>query len=121
MNKYWFILLLVLPYCSPKKESVENTSIDSNKVVQVPLTSKDSIRFNFEGIWAENETDDAFFIIERDSIFSIDREGFYYYVNDNEMIIDYKDFIGRHTIVKVSPDSLILINEDSSITKLYRR
>jgi hypothetical protein len=82
---------------------------------------KDTIP-SYDGIWAESEEENATFIIKGDSIQNVEHgDRMYFHVVSDTMIIDYGDFYGKHIILKLTQDSLVLRNEDKSITRLYKR
>ncbi len=77
-----------------------------------------------DGVWAEREAANALFIVRGDSILNIeDRANSFHYTFDGDTLkIDYKENgIGMHFILRADNDSLILRNQDSSVTKLYNR
>lgn len=82
---------------------------------------QDSIS-KYNGIWAENESDNALFIIKGDSIQNVEHgDRMAFKIVGDTMVIDYEDFIGKYIILKITADSLVLKNEDSSVTRLYKR
>jgi hypothetical protein len=76
----------------------------------------------YDGVWAEDEDANALFTIKGDSIVNFEHgDRMRFKIIGDSMIIDYGDFVGRHLILKHTHDSLILKNEDNSVTKLYKR
>lgn len=107
---YRLFVLLVLISCNPSKK--DNMEQDSKQIL-------DS---DYNGVWAENMTDNSWFTIKGDTIVNFDHDDrMYFSISGDTMLIDYGDFVGRHLILKKSKDSLILKNEDGSINKLYKR
>lgn len=100
------ILLIVLCGCS------------NNKNIQ----SEEQSSHIYDGIWAESADANALFTIKGDTIINFEHgDRMPFKVKGDSMLINYGDFIGKHLIMKHTEDSLILKNEDKSITKLYKR
>jgi hypothetical protein len=103
-NSFFIVSLLIC--CSPKVDS----SVDSTE------------QLTYDGSWAENEEDNALFIIKGDSIQNVEHgDKMFFQVRNDTRIIDYVDFKGKYFVVKVTRDSLILQNPDKSITRVYKR
>lgn len=103
---YW-VLLAFLCGCSYSQKNVK---------------SDEQLNLSYDGVWAENEEANASFTIKGDTIIDFEHgDRMYFKVLGDTMIIDYDDFVGRHLILKHTSDSLILRNEDGSITRLYKR
>jgi hypothetical protein len=82
---------------------------------------QDSIS-KYSGVWAENESDNALFNIKGDSIENVEHgDRMVFKIVGDTMVIDYEEFIGKYIILKITADSLVLENEDSSVTRLYKR
>ena len=37
------------------------------------------------------------------------------------MVVNYENILGKYIVLKISEDSLVIKNEDDSITRLYKR
>ena len=107
IRSYWFLLLAFLCGCSYSKTNVK---------------SGEQLKLSYDGVWAENEEANASFTIKGDTIIDFEHgDRMYFKVVGDTIIINYDDFVGRHLILKHTSDSLILQNEDSSVTRLYKR
>lgn len=113
MNKYTVFLFLT---CN------SNNKVDDKKqITEINYVKKDTI-LSFDGIWAENEEDNAWFIIKGDSIQNVEHDNkMCFKISGDTLVIYYVDFIGTSIILKHTKDSLIFRNEDNSISKLYNR
>lgn len=101
----WFILVVLMSYCAKNRDAALR-----EKVIK------------YDGVWAESQEENALFTIKGDTIVNFDHgDRMYYKVTGDTLVIDYGDFLGRHVVLKHTNDSLILRNEDGSITRLYRR
>lgn len=98
------------------------TGCSYNKVSNSGDSLKADTTLTYDGIWAENEEDNALFIIKGDSVQNVEHgDEMYFEVVEDTMTIDYGDFKGKYFVLKFTKDSLILRNPDKSVTRLYRR
>jgi hypothetical protein len=77
----------------------------------------------YEGIWAENINENAFFIIKKGRLYNIDdmKTSFPFIMRKDTMVVNYENILGKYIVLKISEDSLVIKNEDDSITRLYKR
>jgi hypothetical protein len=106
----WFLLFVLLCGCSYVKNDVKSDD-------QLQNTGA-----SFDGVWAEDTEANALFTIKGDTVVNFEHgDRMYFKVVGDTMLIDYGDSIGKHLILKHTQDSLVLQNEDKSITRLYKR
>ena len=75
-----------------------------------------------EGIWAENEEENALFLIEKDSIFYFDSDERVYYEYKNDSLqIYYDGYTAKNLVNKLNQDSLVFTTESGYVNRLYRR
>ena len=77
----------------------------------------------YEGIWAEDINENAFFIIKKGRVYNIDdmKTSFVFKIIKDTIVVNYEGFLGKYVVLKISDDSLVIKNEDYSITRLYKR
>ena len=77
---------------------------------------------SIEGIWAENEFENAWFSIEKDSIYNVEHfEYSKYEFRNDSLIVFYDGFKSGELVLKLSMDSLWLLSQPGDTIKLYRR
>lgn len=109
MKLNWFLLLVFLCGCSYVKDDAKSDQLQDALV-------------SFDGVWAEDTAANALFTIKGDTVINFEHgDRMFYKVVGDTMVIDYGDFMGKHLILKHTSDSLVLRNENKSITKLYKR
>lgn len=110
MKLNWLLMLAFLCGCSHVKNDAKSDD-------QLP----DAL-VSFDGVWAEDTTANALFTIKGDTVVNFEHgDRMFFKVVGDTIVIDYGDFIGKHLILKHTQDSLVLQNEDKSITRLYKR
>lgn len=98
--------------CSEVKKDNQDFSIKS---------SKDTL-LNFDGIWAENDSDNALFVIRGDTLRNVEHERkVAFKIIGDTMIPSYYDIHAKSIILKHTKDSLVLKHEDNYIERLYNR
>jgi len=118
--RYILIILIILlnqpGYCHTIKKESHSIRQQQNK--------KARNAFLYDGIWAVNKNDNAFFIIKGNTVISIDdrKHPFPFQIRHNIMIVNYgSGSLGKYVILKITKDSLVIKNIDRSITRLYKR
>jgi len=107
---HFWVVAVPFVGCSQKVPKSQNPSQKSHGEI------------SFDGVWARNIDENALFIIKGDTIVNFEHgDRMRFKVVVDTMIIDYGGFLGKYLILKHSTDSLILRNEDNSITPLFRR
>lgn len=101
-------------YCQQSRTKNDNSEPPQISIKNMSL---------YEGVWAENPNDNAFFIIKKSRVYNIDdmKHSFPFKIEKDTMVVDYNEFLGKYVILKISSDSLIIKNEDATITRLYKR
>ena len=119
------LILITLTFISCKEESSNNTSInqeviDKGKTQTLVIENK-----LLNGVWAENEEDNAVFEINKDTLRYIEFYGTPYklIIKNNRFIVkDSSGFVFPESeIVKLTTDSLLLKSSHGSISKFYKR
>ena len=96
-----------------------NEKKHSNDEENAPNNNRDKL---IEGIWAENEGENALFLIEKDSIFYFDSDERVYYVYKNDSLqIYYDGYTAKNLVNKLNQDSLVFTTEIGYVNRLYRR
>lgn len=118
INRILFLIVVFLFQCaqnSDRNMGVEKRGDDF-------IDKKYSI-YNLEGIWAENEEDNALFEIRHDSLYNFEYfdQGFSYTLNDSVWIIHYEGFETQNIILKLNMDSLIYTTETGDTIRLHKR
>ena len=106
--------------CNPEKAIENSTEVHK----QVSITKTVNRKELLNGIWAENEEENANFWIKDDSIYYVDFQDdlSYCHLNEDTLILDNNGFLVKWIIHKLTSDSLIMTNNliDDTI-KLYKR
>lgn len=107
IKHYFFVLVLMIVSSCDKKGGTVNYQ---------------GKNLSYDGIWAESEEENALFKIKGDTVINVEHGDKMPFkaVNDT-LIIDYDGVLGKYLILRHTADSLILENEDKSITRLYNR
>ena len=104
----------------------------TNPVSMVPKTDDKGIIKNkpvqptislLQGIWAENEEENAIFFIKGESLYYVEDQGTAVPIQlrNDTLIIYYDGLTTYDKILKLGSDSLILSNEFDEIIRLYKR
>jgi len=116
---YTFLLLFFLA-CSPEKK-IKKAHIRNHNQKSIKNINRNLLN----GIWAENQEDNAIFAIQGDSLYFTEdiKHPCFIEIKLDTLITHLKDgYIVKDRIVKLSKDSLILYNYNfKELTKLYNR
>lgn len=120
MKRFFLYILSLFIACSPKKE-VSKLKINQTKHQQQNKIDKKLLN----GVWAENEDENALFAIRGDSLFYVEdlENPCLIKIKSDTLIWTLKDgYIIKDKILKLTKDSLILYNTEFGDTlKLYNR
>ncbi len=117
MIKYSLIVLMIfsLVSCKDTKEK-ESSSVEQDKA-QITFDKK-----LLNGVWAENQEDNALFYIENDSIYYTDSQDKPYSLEfgGSYFSVHYDDYTSKAELLKLTEDSLVYKSSTNTI-RLYRR
>lgn len=66
------------------------------------------------GIWTDHSSENATFVIEKDSIYYVDsNKRFSYSTKNDSLLIKYEGFEGAYKVIKLNADSLILADNEA--------
>lgn len=123
MKKILILILINLFFsCNNKSNKEDLNSLKSKKENIQIVYNNDYDKNLLNGVWAENEDDNALFFIKNDSINYFDVQNSIYPVSLklDTLIIPFKDYVFKGKVLALTNDSLIYI-ADSRIIKLYNR
>jgi len=124
MNKIlvllFFIVLLSCKWDKKDKSIKENEKIE---IIQREHPKTDATLLN--GIWAENEIENALFEIDKDTLRYVEfyEKSYLCYMKKKYLIIENEknEQISSDKILKLNKDSLILKTSENEIIRLYKR
>ena len=108
--------------CQSNPEKAIENSTEVHK--QVSITKTVICKELLNGIWAENEEENANFWIKDDSIYYVDFQDdpSYCQLKEDTLILDSDGFLVKWIILKLTSDSLFMTNDMIDDTlKLYKR
>ncbi|UOY08519.1 hypothetical protein L0P88_08180 [Muricauda sp. SCSIO 64092] len=132
MNKFFFLAIIISFLSCNNKQAKSNINIEEDKIVQTnndkqakPNFVIDSIDKDLlNGIWAENEDDNALFEIEGDTIRYVEFYDTPYLLRLEDKYLNIlldEDYISKNEVLKIDKDSLVLKSEDGETVRLKRR
>jgi len=102
--------------------SCQSNSEETTSNSKEPLKMIDQNYQLIQGIWEESQDDNAFFVIEKDSIYYFESEiRIKYEVKKDTLIIYYNGYTARNFIHLLTQDSLVFETEISVVNRLHRR
>jgi hypothetical protein len=140
MKIIFYITVSIFLFITCTKRSINESNTDTQPILQDaptlssggqnavnPLendTKKPEIDKNLlEGIWAESEDENANFWIKNDSMYFLEDydNPSYIELRSDTLIANYETFNTIDIILKLTTDSLYLLNEVGDTIKLYKR
>ena len=103
-----------------------NPMIKKHEALSVQKSDYKEKIFNISqlaGVWAENELENANFKIKGDSMYFLEYydNPAYVKIKNDTLLTHYDGFITSDVILKLTSDSLWLLNEVGDTIKLYKR
>lgn len=114
---FWItITIFIFSFCKNPDNSIMKETLKAKKYNQI------IDRNLLNGIWAENEFENANFYIKKDSMYFVeDSSPCFIKISTDTLITYYDGLITYDKIIKLDKDSLILLNEVGEFIKLKRR
>ena len=87
-------------------------------------SQKEIINEDFFGHWAPSENDDISFTLKKDGIIKYFEDNiiYNYSIKNNRLIIrEEKQLLIEYKVLKITPDTLILVTEEGNATFIKRR
>lgn len=120
INHSFIILLIAIVGFTCKNDTIlkKNNIQNIGKQVENKTYSKHLLN----GVWAENEDENALFYIDNDSIYYVEHQDTTYAIDliENQLIIYFEGYAAKSKILKLTSDSLIY-EVDHETVKLYKR
>ncbi len=115
-------MFIVLGFSCKTENKVDPISLKNKEIQKRELNKKYINKIFLDGVWAEEEEENALFIIAEDSIRYVDNMDKSYLVklHKDTLVFFLKNFKFKGEILKLTKDSLIY-KGDSEIIKLYKR
>ncbi len=117
MIRHSIILVLAVVILVSCKKAEEKSSVQQQDKVHVTFDKK-----LLDGVWAENQEDNALFYIEDDSIYYTDSQDKPYALEfrGSYFSVHYDDYISKAELLKLTQDSLVY-KSSTNIIKLFRK